>query len=156
MDSVKQILLHAPSGNLTEKDQTCLEIAKKLYTDMSALVMEAELTRGDTETEFSPYVYGLKRVYGAAYFVRILAALGKETLERSTYFSGSYSYGRRQKVSKKNSLSHLLQVCMPAVNDNADTLRSCLEGTDISEARRSISWLGWIYGRLLLFHGAYE
>ena len=39
MDSVKQILLHAPSGNLTEKDQTCLEIAKKIYTDMSALVM---------------------------------------------------------------------------------------------------------------------
>ncbi len=135
MDSVKQILLHAPSEELSEKDQTCLEIAKQLYTDMSALVMEAELTRGDTETEFSPYVYGLKRVYGAAYFVRILAALGKETLERSTYFSGSYTYGRRQKVSKKNSLSHLLQVCMPDVNDNADTLRSCLNGTDISEAR---------------------
>lgn len=135
MDSVKQILLHAPSEELSEKDQACLEIAKQLYTDMSALVMEAELTRGDTETEFSPYVYGLKRVYGAAYFVRILAALGKETLERSTYFSGSYTYGRRQKVSKKNSLSHLLQVCMPDVNDNADTLRSYLNGTDISEAR---------------------
>ena len=74
---------------------------------MSELVLSAELTRGDTETEFSPYIYGLTRIFGAEYFVRILSALGKETLERSTYFNTGYYYNR-QKVSKKNSLSHLL------------------------------------------------
>ncbi|MFR5028865.1 MAG: DUF5724 domain-containing protein [Coprococcus sp.] len=84
---MRQILLHSPEGEFSETDEKRLDIAKKLYTDMSELVLSAELTRGDTETEFSPYIYGLTRIFGAEYFVRILSALGKETLERSTYFN---------------------------------------------------------------------
>ena len=57
--SVRQILLHSPEGEFSETDEKRLDIAKKLYTDMSELVLSAELTRGDTETEFSPYIYGL-------------------------------------------------------------------------------------------------
>ena len=38
-------------------------------------------------------------------------------------------------MSKKNSLSHLLQACLPDVNDSAQTLGAHLKGTDISEAR---------------------
>ncbi len=132
--SVRVILLHSPEGEFSETDSTRLDIAKKLYTDMSELVLAAELTRGDTETEFSQHIYGLTRVYGAEYFVRILAALGKETLERSTYFNTSYYYNC-QKVSKKNSMSHLLQACVPDVNDSAETLKTYLAGTDISDAR---------------------
>ena len=132
--SVRVILLHSPEGEFSETDSKRLDIAKKLYTDMSELVLAAELTRGDTETEFSPHIYGLTRIYGAEYFVRILAALGKETLERSTYFNIGYYYNR-QKVSKKNSMSHLLQACVPDVNDSAETLKTYLEGTDISDAR---------------------
>lgn len=134
LKSVRVILLHSPEGEFSETDSTRLDIAKKLYTDMSELVLAAELTRGDTETEFSPHIYGLTRIYGAEYFVRILAALGKETLERSTYFNTGYYYNR-QKVSKKNSMSHLLQACVPDVNDSAETLKTYLEGTDISDAR---------------------
>ena len=134
LKSVRVILLHSPEGEFSETDSTRLDIAKKLYTDMSELVLAAELTRGDTETEFSQHIYGLTRVYGAEYFVRILAALGKETLERSTYFNTGYYYNR-QKVSKKNSMSHLLQACVPDVNDNAETLKTYLAGTDISDAR---------------------
>lgn len=67
--------------------------------------------------------------------MRILSALGKETLERSTYFNSSYSSSVRRSVSKKNSLSHLLQACLPDVNDSAQTLGAHLKGTDISEAR---------------------
>ena len=133
--SVRQILLHSPEGESSETDEKRLDIAKKLYTDMSELVLAAELTRGDTETEFSPYIYGLTRIYGAEYFVKILSALGRETLERSTYFNSGYYGGERQKVSKKNSLSHLLQSCMPDSNDSAETLKTYLAGTDISDAR---------------------
>lgn len=133
--SVRQILLHSPEGESSETDEKRLDIAKKLYTDMSELVLAAELTRGDTETEFSPYIYGLTRIYGAEYFVKILSALGRETLERSTYFNSGYYGGERQKVSKKNSLSHLLQSCMPDSNDSAETLKTYLAGTDISESR---------------------
>lgn len=136
VENIRRILLHDPSKELSEIDQRIFDIAKGLYEDMSGLVMEAELTRGDTETEFSRYIYGLTRIYGAEYFVRILSALGKETLERSSYFNSGYSYGgNRMKVSKKNSLSHLLQSCLPGVGDNAETLKSYLAGTDISEAR---------------------
>ena len=133
--SVRQILLHSPEGEFSETDEKRLDIAKKLYTDMSELVLSAELTRGDTETEFSPYIYGLTRIYGAEYFVKILSALGRETLERSTYFNSGYYGGERQKVSKKNSLSHLLQSCMPDSNDSAETLKTYLAGTDISDSR---------------------
>lgn len=133
--SVRQILLHSPEGESSETDEKRLDIAKKLYTDMSELVLAAELTRGDTETEFSPYIYGLTRIYGAEYFVKILSALGRETLERSTYFNSGYYGGERQKVSKKNSLSHLLQSCMPDSNDSAETLKTYLAGTDISDSR---------------------
>lgn len=132
--SVRQILLHSPEGEFSETDEKRLDIVKKLYTDMSELVLSAELTRGDTETEFSPYIYGLTRIFGAEYFVRILSALGKETLERSTYFNTGYYYNR-QKVSKKNSMSHLLQACVPDANDSAETLKAYLTGTDISDAR---------------------
>lgn len=132
--SVRQILLHSPEGEFSETDEKRLDIAKKLYTDMSELVLSAELARGDTETEFSPYIYGLTRIFGAEYFVRILSALGKETLERSTYFNTGYYYNR-QKVSKKNSMSHLLQACVPDANDSAETLKTYLTGTDISDAR---------------------
>ena len=131
---MRQILLHSPEGEFSETDEKRLDIAKKLYTDMSELVLSAELTRGDTETEFSPYIYGLTRIFGAEYFVRILSALGKETLERSTYFNTGYYYNR-QKVSKKNSMSHLLQACVPDANDSAETLKAYLTGTDISDAR---------------------
>lgn len=133
--SVRQILLHSPEGEFSETDEKRFDIAKKLYTDMSELVLAAELTRGDTETEFSPYIYGLTRIYGAEYFVKILSALGRETLERSTYFNSGYYGGERQKVSKKNSLSHLLQSCMPDSNDSAETLKAYLAGTDISDSR---------------------
>ena len=55
-------------------------------------------------------------------------------LERSTYFNTGYYYNR-QKVSKKNSMSHLLQACVPDANDSAETLKAYLTGTDISDAR---------------------
>ena len=53
---------------------------------------------------------------------------------RSTYFNTGYYYNR-QKVSKKNSMSHLLQACVPDANDSAETLKAYLTGTDISDAR---------------------
>ena len=72
LEHVRKMLLHNPAKELSETDQASVDTAKELYQAMAGLVMEAELTRGDTETAFSRYVYGLTRIYGAAYFVRIL------------------------------------------------------------------------------------
>lgn len=132
--SVECLLGHEIKEELSDQDVKRLELAKMLYDDLSGLIVEAELTRGDTDTEFSKEVYSVTRIYGVEYFVRILAALGKENLERSLYFD-SYWYGRRNGVSKRQSLSHLLQVCMPKEEDDAKKLAEYLKGTDITKER---------------------
>ncbi len=83
------------------------------------------IRRGDSETKYSEAVGSIHRIYGTRYFTAILAALGKDTLERSTWNSGS----------KRSNLSYLLGVCIPDVSDTADTLRSYLNKTNISEKR---------------------
>ena len=54
--SVRQILLHSPEGEFSETDEKRLDIAKKLYTDMSELVLSAELTR-ETRRQNSLHIY---------------------------------------------------------------------------------------------------
>lgn len=127
------MLSHSVEDELGEEDIKRLEVAKKLYDKISSIIMETELKRGDTETEFSKVIYSLKRIYGSEYFVRILSALGQEALERSMWFNrGYYSRGS---VSKRQSMSHLLQACIPSENDSVEKLKEFISKTDISEQR---------------------
>jgi hypothetical protein len=91
-----------------------------------AQILAVELKRGDTPTIYSNDIDKIQRVYGVSTFVAVLAALGKETLERSSYYSSS---------SKKGALSRLLMVCIPDLNDDAKALGEKLAGTDITEKR---------------------
>lgn len=113
----------------SDEDNRRLDFAEEIGRNIINTVLNVELMRGDTETQFSENVGNIKRIYGAENFVKILAALGKDTLNRSSYFS---NYGG---VSKKKSLSYLLGVCVPAADDNAEKLKALVKQTDITENR---------------------
>lgn len=124
------------NDEFTDIQKKKLEIAEECYENISKLIMSKELVRGDTETEYSGASLSLSRVYGLDYLVRILSALGSETLDRTSYF---YSYSNRA-ISKRESMSHLLSVCIPDpkegdAKEQADKLKKLLKGTDIKEAR---------------------
>lgn len=132
-EAVEALLGHEVTDDFSKEDIKRLELAVKLFQDFSKLMIEAELTRGDSDTEFSANIYSVKRIYGVDNFVRILSAFGKETLERCTYFDSGWNRG--QSVSKKQSLSHMLQVCIPSDGDSAENLAVLLKDTDIKESR---------------------
>ncbi len=125
-------------NTLSETDRKKLELAGECYENITPLVLDRELVRGDSETEYSKALCSMKRIYGLKYFVRILLALGNDTLDRSVYYY-YYSYGNRV-ISKKESLSHLLSVCIPDPKEGdekeqAHELKKLIKGTDIKEAR---------------------
>lgn len=107
-------------------------------TDFSALwecmqkvtdrLLDIELKRGDSATDVSHLVMKLERVEGTAVWVALLKAFGKDTFERTGY---SYS----STFTKKEVLSKLLRNCYPAEDDSAETLRTLLEGSGISDER---------------------
>lgn len=116
-----------PDDELTEEDKKVIRFAYELYEKVIDEVLSVELKRGDTPTEYSKSIGGINRIYGAENLVAILSALGKETLDR-----GSYYYNND---SKKYTLSHLLSVCIPEPEDNAGKLKKLLKGTDITDER---------------------
>jgi len=103
----------------------CGAVAERL----TGLAVEAELRRGNYPAAYSDHISGIECLFGAKTFVRILCALGKDTLDRSVY------YFWHSDSSRRSNLSHLLNRCIPAPGDNAETLRTLLQGTDITEKR---------------------
>ncbi|MGN0691115.1 MAG: DUF5724 domain-containing protein, partial [Oscillospiraceae bacterium] len=131
VNRLKSFIWKDDPEQFTDTDKKLLEFTEKVYRTLTEEVLSTELSRGDTMTKYSGAVMHLKRIYGADKLAAILSALGSETLERSEY----YCYSREAEVSKKQSLSHLLAVCVPLPDDNADTLRKAVNDTDITEKR---------------------
>lgn len=113
----------------SDEDNKRMDFALNIGENIMEPVLKTEMARGDTETKFSKAVGSIKRIYGAEKLVTLLAAMGKDTLDRSAYF---YSYNG---VSKKSSLSYLLGVCVPESGDNAEKLRELISKTDVKESR---------------------
>lgn len=107
------------------------ELAKELYGKIIPMILKVELKRGESETVFSPYIRGIRCVYGTDILIQILIALGKDTLDRDGY----YSYYRSSLTSKKSSMSHLLKVCYPLEGEDGRILKKALKGTGIGEKR---------------------
>lgn len=125
----------------TEEDNKKLDFAAEIGQNLIDTVLKTELARGDSETSYSRTISSIKRIYGAENFVKILAALGKDTLNRSTHF---YAYNG---VPKKQSLSYLLGICVPDADDHAEKLRTLVSKTDVTENRLVEAALfshGWI------------
>lgn len=113
---------------LTKEDKKRLDFAAGIGENVIAAVLETELTRGDTATKFSGKINCIRQIYGVGNFVRILAALGRDTLDRSTYFSGN-------DLSKRQALSYLLGICIPDANDGSAKLKELVSKTDVTETR---------------------
>ncbi len=119
-----------------------LEFARRIYGKLMAVILHEELRRGESPTRFSRHVFRMVRICGAGYYVRILAALGREPLSRDR------NAGRDDSFPKGKCLSHLLSVCVPGEGETAETLAALVKETDISRERLveaaiySPAWLG--------------
>lgn len=116
---------------LVGKQTWCGRLAKEMYDAIVPVMLDTELRRGEAETVFSEDVTGITYICGVEYLVRILKALGKDTLGRNAY----YSWYDSSNITKKEVLSHLLKYCYPAGEDTAQTLAAALKGTDIKDKR---------------------
>lgn len=111
-----------------EEQKQLVALCHRTADKLVPIVVDAELTRGDTPTEYSRYVTCIQALSGMNTFVRILSALGKDSLDRSVYYWGNSH-------SKRGNLSYLLARCAPQSGDDAGKLKKLLKGTDITEKR---------------------
>ena len=116
-------------GTPEEVQQSRIDLCHRIAGILVPHVVNQELNRGDSPEQYSAYITGIHLLTGAEYFVRILCALGRDTLDRSAY----YSYGYQE--SKRGNLSYLLSRCTPAPGDDASKLAILLRGTDITGKR---------------------
>lgn len=112
-------------------DTWCGRLIQELYDTIVPLMVDTELRRGEAETVFSADMRGITYIRGIKYLIRILMALGKDTLGRESYYSWYYSSDH----TKKEVLSRLLKACYPAKEDNGDVLAGALQNTSIKTER---------------------
>ncbi len=110
---------------VTEEDHALLRYAEAFYEPLLERILKAELTRGDSMTDYTLMAGSIQYLDGADRFTAILAALGKEKLVRSYY------YGNPK--ARVDSLCHLLTVCVPNEQDTADSLRQLVKERKISD-----------------------
>ncbi len=94
-------------------------------------ILDVELKRGDSETVFSKSIVNIDHIYGMNRLMEILRAYGNESFSRLSSYWRYYSGN----VSKKDSLSHLLNVCYPAADENAETLAGYIKNSKIKNDR---------------------
>ena len=132
MNNYRNILSKKEDKKIATLNQFMLNDALKVIYDEGRkivdYVVQNELKRGDSPTIYSKSLHKIYRIEGIDYLVQILQALGKETLDRTSYYWGGDD-------SKKAVLSHLLKVCYPTEKDNSKELAKKLKGTDITEQR---------------------
>ena len=151
MNNYRNILAKKENKRLVNLNQFMLNEALKIIYDEGRKIVDYlvqnELKRGDSPTLYSRSLNRIYRIEGIDYLVQILQALGKETLDRNSYYWGGND-------TKKSVLSHLLKACYPSEKDNSKELAKKLKGTDITEQRLvevamySSQWIEIIEGYL--------
>ncbi|MDE7206823.1 MAG: hypothetical protein K2N90_06655, partial [Lachnospiraceae bacterium] len=111
------------------------KLVRELYDTIVPVFMDIELRRGEAETAVTQDIRGITYVEGMDWFVRILKALGKDTLSRDTYYSWYLWYYNRSMDTKKEILCFLLKACYPKEDDNAEQLKAAFKGTGITQER---------------------
>lgn len=131
-DAVKRLV--GKTEDFTEKDIELFEFAKELCEDIIDTVVPPEFSRGDAKEAYSFAVSGIKRIIGADYFAKILAATGNAPM------------GYCQ-TAKEANLFGLLKSSVPSKTDTVETLAKALEGKKIGKKRLIEAALysnGWI------------
>lgn len=113
------------------KNTWCGEIIQQIYDAIVPVMVDIELRRGEQQTIFSFAMDGITFIQGIDYLIRILMALGKDTLGREAYYSWYYASNN----NKKDVLSRLLKSSFPAPEDNGKILKKSLKGTSIKTDR---------------------
>ncbi len=124
--------IYKAGENYFGEDTWIGKLLREFYGGIVPVIVDRELRRGEAETEVTWMVRGIEYIQGMDYLIRILMALGKDTLSRDTYYYWYYG-GRSQ--SKKEVLSRLLKVCYPAPGETGQDLTKALKKTRIKEAR---------------------
>ncbi|MDE6517500.1 MAG: hypothetical protein K2L18_06615, partial [Acetatifactor sp.] len=120
---------------LAGRDTWCGRLIQELYDAIVPVMLDTELRRVEASTEFSMAIGGISYIRGTEYLIRILMALGNDTLGRETWDTRSswkYALGSH---TRKEVLCHLLKASYPAQDDNGATLKQRLKGTSIKEGR---------------------
>ncbi|MCM1044090.1 MAG: DUF4132 domain-containing protein [Candidatus Gastranaerophilales bacterium] len=112
-------------------DTWCGQILREIYDAVVPVIVDTELRRGEGETAFSEDVRGITYLTGVDSLVRILKALGKDTLGRESYYSWYYA----AQNTKREVLSRLLKACYPLPGESGETLGKALKGTAIKTER---------------------
>lgn len=107
-------------------------LCRELYQRLVEGIVDVELRRGDSETEFSKCIRGITYICGSEYLARILMALGSDTLGRQSYYGW---HGGERVYTKRENLSSLLKYCYPGEGETAADLERRLEGTRIRQRR---------------------
>jgi HEAT repeat protein/Trp operon repressor len=89
-------------------------------------ILEIELKRGDLPTAASYPALALRSVEGIEIIIKLMQALGKETLVRS------YTYDN---LSKSSVFSHLIRVSFPAAEDTPAEFAKQVKKTNTSQER---------------------
>ena len=93
-------------------------------------ILEIELNRGDSSTAVTLLAQELRQIFGGESFVKILEALGKETLHRG-YIS---SWGNRE-YNKKEVLSTLLKRCRPSKDEPQAAFDKRIKASGVTKTR---------------------
>lgn len=116
-------------------DTWCGKLVQELYNEIVPVFMDIELRRGEAETTVTQDMRGVTYVQGMDYLIRILKALGKDTLSRDTYYSWYSWYYNPAMDTKKEVLCFLLKACYPKADEPAAQLKAALKGTGITQQR---------------------
>ncbi|MDE6748351.1 MAG: DUF4132 domain-containing protein [Lachnospiraceae bacterium] len=120
---------------LVGKGTWCGKLIQEMYDAIVPVMLDTELRRGEAPTEFSMEIGGITYIRGTDYLIRILRALGNDTLERETWMTRS-SWGHALgNHTKKEVLCYLLKASYPAQDDNGTTLKQRIKGTSIKADR---------------------
>ncbi len=101
-------------------------IVSELVDRCRRRILEVELVRGDLPTAASVPALALRSVYGVDTVVRLLKALGHDTLVRGWTHDG---------LSKAAVFSHLLRVSYPAPSDSVEDFAQAAKVDGISHQR---------------------
>ncbi|WP_440116480.1 DUF4132 domain-containing protein [Paenibacillus sp. QZ-Y1] len=92
-------------------------------------ILEIELTRGELSTEVSTLAMKLERIEGMEHWVHLVSAMDQDTFVRGYI----YSYG--DNTTRKETFSHLIQVCHPREGEDEVLLAQLLTKHPIQEKK---------------------
>ena len=109
-----------------DADKEFKEFVDQVEEKIVDVIIDSECSRGTSRQKYSKIASEVPRINGVERFVKLLAALGTDTLSRG-YEQDSYT--RRQ------NLSNMLKACRPKPGETAKDLAKALKGKDISKQR---------------------